>query len=132
MTNINKEEGSLYFAIGKALSDAIASGAEQADYYDAREIDYLVDAVLPHICGTTGIRLEALFNALDERFPDAVDRLASDPPEPKYLKAIDEVLLNAKRYKALCSMGVLDTTFIKYDEEGFARTIDQVIERKSK
>lgn len=42
--------------------------------------------------GTPEFRFTALMNALEERFPEAVDPASSDPPEPKLLAAIDSLL----------------------------------------
>ena len=42
--------------------------------------------------GTPAHRLSRLLDELAERFPDAHDPVMSDPPEPKYLAAIDAIL----------------------------------------
>jgi hypothetical protein len=42
---IDDDEGSLDFAIGKALSDILTESSVDADWFDSREIDRLVTAV---------------------------------------------------------------------------------------
>lgn len=46
--------------------------------------------------GTPIYRLSKFFEELDKRFPGVVNPILSDPPEPKYLAAIDRVIQIAK------------------------------------
>ena len=53
--------------------------------------------------GTPVARMEYLHDELDKRFPDAVNPVLSDPPEPKYLAAIDALVADGERYRWLKS-----------------------------
>ncbi len=44
--------------------------------------------------GTIYWRFSRLLEELDKRFPGVANPILSDPPEPKYLKAIDELIRN--------------------------------------
>lgn len=53
MTTRLTDQSPLHFAIGQALHDALTddTAAPQPDWFDAREIDRLVDAVMPVLAG---------------------------------------------------------------------------------
>ena len=46
--------------------------------------------------GTPIARLSKLLDELDKRFPGVVNPVLSDPPEPKLLKAIDDLIARNK------------------------------------
>jgi hypothetical protein len=53
----------------------------------------LTSTALPwETAGTPSARLHYLFDELDQRFPNAVSPVSSEPPEPKYLAAIDKLM----------------------------------------
>lgn len=54
--------------------------------------------------GTPSARMTYLHAELDKRFPDAVNPVLSDPPEPKYLAAIDALKEDAERYRWAISL----------------------------
>jgi len=50
--------------------------------------------------GTVYWRFYRLVEELNKRFPGVVNPYLSDPPEPKLLKAIDELVAKTKPYKS--------------------------------
>jgi hypothetical protein len=50
--------------------------------------------------GTVYHRFSRLLDELDKRFPGVANPVMSDPPEPKYLAAIDRLLEKCKSYKS--------------------------------
>lgn len=50
--------------------------------------------------GSPLARLSYLLDELDKRFPGVVNPVLSDPPEPKYLAAIDRLIEKCKPYKS--------------------------------
>lgn len=74
--------------------------------------------------GTPIHRLTRLLEELDKRFPGVVNPILSDPPEPKYLAAIDALIRNQTTTSKISRMvdewsvkNPLDTLLPKSDNQ---------------
>lgn len=72
--------------------------------------------------GTPAHRFSRILDELEKRFPDAAPALLSDPPEPKYLAAIDA--MQAELKQAWAQVEVLKQPLVRTDNTEYIANLE--------